>query len=63
MKHSSTFIQAVKEIITQNTHNFQIETNFNHIQAYAREIFTMGLFYMEYIDAIHEGDGLCILRC
>ena len=30
---------------------------------YSREVFTLGLLYMEFHDAIKEGDGLRVLRC
>ena len=30
----------------------------DHKQEYAKEVLTMGLFYMEFQDAIREGDGL-----
>lgn len=33
------------------------------ILTYAREVLSLGLLYMEYCDAIREGDGLRILRC
>ena len=33
------------------------------IYIYASELLSMGLFYMEYTDAISEGDGLRVLRC
>ena len=30
---------------------------------YAREVFSLGLLYLEFQDAIREGDGLRVLRC
>ncbi len=35
----------------------------DHVQEYAKEVLTMGLFYLEYHDAIREGDGERVLRC
>ena len=35
----------------------------DRIHGYARELLTLGLFYLEYSDAIREGDGLRVLRC
>ncbi len=33
------------------------------VHGYAKELISLGLFYMEYSDAIREGDGLRVLRC
>ena len=33
------------------------------IHGYARELLTLGLFYLKYSDTIREVDGLCILQC
>lgn len=35
----------------------------DHVQAYACEVLTLGLIYMEFKDAIREGDGERIIRC
>ena len=35
----------------------------DHIQEYAREVLSMGLLLMEFVDSIREGDGQRILRC
>ncbi len=35
----------------------------DHVQAYAKEVMSLGLLLMEFVDAIREGDGLRILRC
>ena len=35
----------------------------DHVQEYAREVLTLGLLYMEFVDAIREGDGERIFRC
>ena len=35
----------------------------DHLPAYACEVLTLGLLYMEFTDAIREGDGERILRC
>ncbi len=35
----------------------------DHVQEYAKEALTLGLFQMEFHDAIREGDGLRVLRC
>ena len=35
----------------------------DRIHGYAKELLTLGLFYLECSDAIREGDGLRVLRC
>ena len=35
----------------------------DHVLEYAKEALTMGLFYLEFKDAIREGDGDRVLRC
>ena len=35
----------------------------DQILGYAKELMSLGLFYMEYTDAVHEGDGDRVLRC
>lgn len=35
----------------------------DHIKEYAKDVLTMGLFYMEFQDAIREGDGKRVLIC
>lgn len=38
------------------------EDKVDHVMAYAREVLSLGLLYMEYCDAIREGDGLRIVQ-
>ena len=33
------------------------------VQEYARNVLSLGLLYLEFCDAIQEGDGVRILRC
>ena len=40
-----------------------ISKSSDHIKSYASEIISLGLFYKEYLDAVCEGDGICILQC
>ena len=35
----------------------------DHVLAYAKEVMSLGLLLMEYIDSIREGDGERLLRC
>ena len=37
--------------------------NDDHVLSYTRDVLTLGLLYMEFQDAIREGDGDRILRC
>lgn len=39
------------------------ELDMDHVQLYASDVITMGLLYMEFSDAIREGDGPRIIRC
>ena len=39
------------------------QPNLDHIQEYAKELFTLGLFYLELQDGIREGNELRVLRC
>ena len=38
-------------------------TQVDHILEYGQDALTLGLLYMEFIDAVREGDGERILRC
>ena len=35
----------------------------DHVLSYAREVLTLGLLYLEFVDAIRNSDGSRILRC
>ena len=35
----------------------------DHVFSYAHEVLTLGLLYLEFVDAIRNGDGSRILRC
>ena len=39
------------------------QKEYDGINEYAKEVLTLGLFYLEYKDAIREGDGTRVLRC
>ena len=40
-----------------------IDTSDDNVQAYAREVLTLGLIYSEFADGIREGDGDRVIRC
>lgn len=37
--------------------------NVDHVLEYVKEVLTLGLFYVEHLDAIKEGDGYRLLQC
>ena len=39
------------------------EKDDDHVRAYAKEVLSLGLLLMEFIDAVREGDGERIIRC
>ena len=57
--------QNVKAVIDKhfNFSNLYKPTSDDTVMNYADEVFSLGLFLLEFIDAIHEGDGGRILRC
>ena len=44
-------------------HQAAVNLTSDKVYIYASELLSIGLFYMEYTDAIREGDGLRVLRC
>lgn len=60
------FNNAVKGIVTEFTNFFNTESLMeerDHILAYANELLSFGMLYLEFVDSIREGDGHRILRC
>ena len=47
----------------ESTGEQEDRTEKDYVQEYAREVLTLGLLYMEFADAIREGDGEWIIRC
>jgi L1 cell adhesion molecule like protein len=68
-ERSEVFQKAIKEIIYEYTHGFEVEqknrqlTTSDRVLAYSTEVLTLGLLFMEFCDAIREGDGIRIVRC
>lgn len=56
------FLKNVRSVIDKHF-NFNNNTSNDSVTAYAVEVFSLGLFLMEFIDCVHEGDGNRILRC
>lgn len=46
-----------------NTQQYSDELDADEGQLYASDVLTLGLLYMNFVDAIREGDGLRIIRC
>ena len=77
-KRNEIFSEAVSQIVDRyalfkinlesktNTTNIKKKSTtnkkVNHVMAYAKEVLSLGSLYMEFCDAIREGDGLRILR-
>ena len=38
-------------------------TSVDQVNTYAKNLLSLGLFYMEFVDSIKEGDGSRVLRC
>ena len=67
-------ITVLKSAVDILVHNFvdiaqrkgrkqKSKDNLDHTQEYAKELLSLGLFYLKFQDAIREGDGLRVLRC
>jgi L1 cell adhesion molecule like protein len=60
------FLKEVRKVVCKYTHGFEMGKSHqenDHILAYGKEVLSLGLLYMEYNDAIREGDGIRIFRC
>ena len=54
--------QVVKEFVEFSFH-YETPEGDDAVTSYAKKLLSLGCFYLEYRDAIKEGDGLCVLRC
>jgi L1 cell adhesion molecule like protein len=68
LERRNIFIKAVKDLLHKYTYAFEVDMpqsikEADGVLAYAKELLSLGLLYMEYCDSIREGDGLRILRC
>lgn len=60
------FLSSVKELISSHTHRLAIDKSINDkdgVLCYGKELLSLGMLYLELLDAIREGDGFRILRC
>ena len=71
IKKPSVLLLAVKELsnrfvdlsFTMNPQSKPDKTvKHDHVQEYAKEVLSMGLLLMEFVDSIQEGDGERIIR-
>ena len=64
-ERTSIFKQNVRAVVDKhfNFSNTYKKTLDDSVRNYADEVFSLGMFLLEFIDAIHEGDGGRILRC
>ena len=61
-ERNKVFLKGVRSVIDKHF-NFSNKQSDDSVLSYAEEVFSLGLFLMEFIDGIHEGDGNRILRC
>ena len=60
------FFNALSRIVEKYTYTLTMEKLADEgdgVLAYAKELLSLGMLYMEFVDGIREGDGLRILRC
>ena len=64
-KRTEAMLVATKEVVNKyvdlSRNNF--EDSVDSVQEYARDVLSLELLYLEFCDAIKEGDGLRLLRC
>ena len=60
-------LQGITEQIVDRFIHFQFHTDVHkstdHVHEYGKQLLSLGCFYLEYSDAIREGDGDRVLRC
>ena len=62
-----TMLEAVKSVLDEyvclpTTKDNSEQTLQDHVKEYARDVLCLGLLYLEFSDAIREGDGERIIR-
>ena len=53
----------IADTLNLNFNNFIRQVSTDEVNAYANQLLSLGCFYLEYSDAIREGDGLRVLHC
>ncbi len=58
-------LHTIQGILKEHVHLEieHVDASDDHVLSYARDLLTLGLLYLEFSDAIREGDGERILRC
>ena len=59
----STLTHSIYNEFARCTYNREVKKIDDQVMEYQMNVLTIGLFYLEYRDAIKEGDGIRILRC
>ena len=71
LQQRRVLLGAINKVLTSHV-NFSMDSSsqvqgqepqLDHILEYGREVMTLGLLYMEFLDGVREGDGERILRC
>ena len=66
-RRQKVFSESISKLIKAYMHMPGLANNAmkqdDHIVGYSTELLSLGLLYMEFVDAIQEGDGERILRC
>ena len=56
-------MKIVERWSTFTFHPYETDTSVDQVNAYAKNLLSLGLFYMEFVDSIKEGNGSRVLRC
>ena len=59
------FMSSVKELVSSNVYEFLLGKSSNEndeVLVYGKELLSLGMLYLDFSDAIKEGDGT-LLRC
>ena len=55
--------KVVKKFTQIGFNQLQVASGGDKVQEYSKNLLSIGTFYLEYQDAIREGDGLRVIRC
>ena len=59
----SLISRIVSKFVNFSYHPLQIDYSGSAEKEFTQELLSIGLFYLEYLDSIREGDGDRVLRC
>ena len=63
MKIVEEYVDIQYPVIREKKSSAKKEVEEDRVKEYGKEVLTLGCFYLEYRDAIREGDGVRVLRC